>query len=158
MEDVRAWIVHLEQERWLLERTKHNVHLWNHLVRIRSHMQHMAIGFRYWARVGETHVDLRQGMAFQYNGGPTDDLASFQCVVPEVQLTELVPSSMPYFSGRLEIEAEVLAVELLEIAGELYDLRRILRDADDYAPGGPGHRALVRKYAQRGMTRYHLRP
>ena len=163
MEDVRAGIEHLEQERWLLERTKHNVHLWNHLVRLRSHMQHIVVGFRYLPRVGEPHADLHTGMAFRYNGGPVGALSSYDCVVPEVQLRAIIPGSehtgeMPYFSGKMHIEARVLAIEMLEIAAELWDLRKMLKDSVDYAPGGAEHRRLVRKYAQRGMTRYHLRP
>jgi hypothetical protein len=163
MEDVRAWIAHLNQELWLLERTKHNIYLWNHLVRIRSHMNHIVVGFEYVPRVGEPAVDLHKTLAFRYNGGPVGALASYECTVPDVRLHAILPGSaeagtMPYFSDKMRCEIVVLMREIQAIHDQLYDLEQILRDADAYAPGGEGHRYLVRKYAQEGMTRYRLRP
>jgi hypothetical protein len=140
----------LQNELLLLYRTRENIALWN-LGAIGDFSRYvLVVGFRY--DVASPARTLK-AMRYAYDGtGPKLLLSSYVCSHAEVELHEL-ERGLP----REKIPDEPLEVEMANVQRELRRLDRMQRALYSYAPGGTAYRRLVRKAAQVGMTRYHLR-
>ena len=140
----------LQNELLLLYRTCENIALWNCGTVGHFPRYVIVVGFRYDLDAPyRSLADLR----YVYDGlNPKLLLSSYTSSHWEVQLQTLhrgLPNEL--------IEVQPLILEIVSVRRELKRLDRMLKTLVDYAPDGLAYRRLVRKAAQVGMTRYHLR-
>lgn len=140
----------LQNELLLLYRTRENIALWN-MGAIGGFPRYViVVGFRY---VGCPTPRALDTLRYVYDGhSPKLLLSSYTCSHAEVELNTL-ERGLP----RESIADTPLELEMANVCLELKRLDRMQRAFVTFAPGGTSYRHLVRKAAQVGMTRYHLR-
>jgi hypothetical protein len=152
LREIKGQRARLTNELLLLYRTCENIGLWNCATVGVFHRYVLVVGFRYTF----ADADLRslEDMCYVYDGkGPKLDLSSYVCSHNEIELST-IERGLPLET----IPVEPLLYEVMNIRRELRRLDKMEHALFAYAPGGTAYRKLVRKAAQHGMTRYHLRP
>ena len=141
----------LHNELVLLERTQENIVLFNCGTASGFAKRVVVVGFNYTPNATCT-FDMGS-LRYTYDTrGDMYDLASYTVNTPEITLTSLYTG---YCDHRMY--NETLFSELRNIRAELRALDIQMFDLFAYAPGGKGHRVLVRRAAQYGMTPHFLR-
>lgn len=152
--EIEAHRALLQNELLLLSRTCENIALWNCGVAGAFPRYVIVVGFRYDIDASaRLHHRALGTLRYAYDGhSPKLWLSSYASSHDEVELHELhrgLPNELMLVEPLLE--------EIANIKRELRRLDRMLAALVAYAPGGLAYRKLVRRAAQRGLTRYHLR-
>jgi len=136
VEALSHWIELISHELWLLQMTQQMLVYHNSFTKRFGHMPMFCLSYEYTAR-----HDSGLPLGIIYGGTPPAN-AQTKCV------------RVPY-----EVPSEILGSEIRALLAERQALLDAVQDASAYAPGGSGHRRLVRHYAgAHGMHRYALRP
>ena len=158
-EAMHAWATQLENELQILLRSCNQLRLWNSLCDERFRGWVAVFYFRYNGKVGEPQQPTHD-LQFVWEGG--EDLtnpAQYRVSNPLVELLHLDTRAQMLPVQRRDVELAVLTAEALAIAAEAESLHAARVDARELMPPhGVAYRQLVRDAAQRGMTRYALRP
>jgi hypothetical protein len=140
----------LRNELFLLERTCENIALWNAGVVGQFPRYIILVGFRFTSPAVPRSLEALQ---YVWDGlSPKLHLTSYASSHAEVALHQMARGLPNEF-----LLHEPLLSEILTIHRELRRLDKIQQRLYAYAPGGVAYRKLLRKAAQLGMTRYHLR-